>query len=482
MSRGTYGRTSGKDIALDARRLRPFLAAGGVDTYRVKVSADDTTPNFLEEKIVSADASVAISVTNDGADEDLDLSVAAYVAAEIATHATDDDAHHDPVTLAADVGAILGLAGQQLTLDSQSANLVFAGPSSGGAADPTFRSLVDADIPSNIARDSELHPALTLGGDTSPLFSIGAGQILTFDTQTANTVLAGPTSGGAADPTMRALVDADIPSDIARDSEVAAAISSHASDPDAHHNQSHVLATTSALGPDHTVSGLTARQVLIATGATTALFRALQSADLPTGSTLSVSSANSGTSHAITSSSAPGVAASLLATSASGGIVLSGVMDANRVRSNEGITVGSTSINAPSTGDVLFLGELVSRKSSTNYEVFGMRYLTSPATSTSWDGDTKTSADDGVLDLSTVFSIPAGVTAILVRLAARSSSVGDYVLLGPSSGAPDALAATVAVSGQYADNTGEVPCTSGDVHVTISGTCDVVITIWGYAI
>lgn len=48
-----------------------------------------------------------------------------------------------------------------------------------------------------------------------------------------------------------------------------------------HHNQSHVLATTSALGADHTVSGLTARQVLIATGATTAIFRAIQEADLP---------------------------------------------------------------------------------------------------------------------------------------------------------------------------------------------------------
>lgn len=84
------------------------------------------------------------------------------------------------------------------------------------------------------------------------------------------------------------------------------------------HAQVHVLATTSALGPDHTVSGLTARQVLIATGATTALFRALQAADLPNGATLSVSSTNSGDSHAITTSSNPGAAASILASNASG--------------------------------------------------------------------------------------------------------------------------------------------------------------------
>ena len=45
--------------------------------------------------------------------------------------------------------------------------------------------------------------------------------------------------------------------------------------PNQHHNQSHVLATTSALGPDHSVSGLTAGQVLQATGASAAKFAAL---------------------------------------------------------------------------------------------------------------------------------------------------------------------------------------------------------------
>lgn len=42
-----------------------------------------------------------------------------------------------------------------------------------------------------------------------------------------------------------------------------------------HHNQQHILATTSALGGDHTVSGLTTGQVLRATGATTAAFGSL---------------------------------------------------------------------------------------------------------------------------------------------------------------------------------------------------------------
>ncbi len=50
--------------------------------------------------------------------------------------------------------------------------------------------------------------------------------------------------------------------------------------PDDHHNQAHVLATTAGLGADHTTSGLTIGQVLRASGATTAAFAVLQHSDL----------------------------------------------------------------------------------------------------------------------------------------------------------------------------------------------------------
>lgn len=132
------------DIARDANWLRPFLPAIGGDTYRVRVSADDTAPDYLEAKITSADSSVAVTVANDGADEDLDLSVAVYVAAEIADHTADADAHHN-----------------------------------------------------------------------------------------------------------WPLLDGDIPSSIARDSEVTSAISAHAADANAHHNRSHGITS----GSDHTVTG-----------------------------------------------------------------------------------------------------------------------------------------------------------------------------------------------------------------------------------
>jgi hypothetical protein len=49
------------------------LAGGVVDDKRVKVSVDDTTPGFLEEKVVQGDG-VSISVLNPGANELLEVA------------------------------------------------------------------------------------------------------------------------------------------------------------------------------------------------------------------------------------------------------------------------------------------------------------------------------------------------------------------------------------------------------------------------
>ena len=65
-------------------------------------------------------------------------------------HSHADD--HAVVTLAADADTILSLSTQELGLDTQTANVILAGPETGAAADPTFRALVDADIPAVIAR------------------------------------------------------------------------------------------------------------------------------------------------------------------------------------------------------------------------------------------------------------------------------------------------------------------------------------------
>ena len=70
--------------------------------------------------------------------------------------------YHAGVTLSTTLGAnLLGLSTQQLTLDDQMANYVFAGPTTGEAAAPSFRALVAADIPSLVATYQPLDATLT---------------------------------------------------------------------------------------------------------------------------------------------------------------------------------------------------------------------------------------------------------------------------------------------------------------------------------
>lgn len=122
-------------------------------------------------------------------------------------------------SVAATVPSILSIAGSPITssgtlaitLANQSANLVWAGPTTGAAAAPTFRALVAADIPalSYVTSVAATVPTeFAIAG--SPITSSGT-LAITKATQTANFVWAGPTSGGAAQPAFRALVNADMP-------------------------------------------------------------------------------------------------------------------------------------------------------------------------------------------------------------------------------------------------------------------------------
>lgn len=57
-------------------RTREGGATRDVDDRKLKVSPNDTTPGFLEDKVESADASVQVSVSGEGADEKINLAVA----------------------------------------------------------------------------------------------------------------------------------------------------------------------------------------------------------------------------------------------------------------------------------------------------------------------------------------------------------------------------------------------------------------------
>src|SRR5262249_50755941 len=98
------------------------------------------------------------------------------------------------------------------------ANLVYAGPSSGGAAAPSFRFLVTADLPGSLGTVTGVALTLTVPAfmtktvTGSPITTSGTLALsFDFNPQAANTVLAGPVSGGSGPVTFRALSANDFP-------------------------------------------------------------------------------------------------------------------------------------------------------------------------------------------------------------------------------------------------------------------------------
>lgn len=82
-----------------------------------------------------------------------------------------------------------------VTTDTQGANEIYAGPTTGADAAPTFRAMVNADLPDLAASD--------------------------FAAQAANALLAGPTTGANAVPTFRAMVAADVPANLISNTKLA---------------------------------------------------------------------------------------------------------------------------------------------------------------------------------------------------------------------------------------------------------------------
>lgn len=109
-------------------------------------------------------------------------------------------------------------------------------------------------------------------------------------------------------------------------------------------------------------------------------------------------------------------------------------------------------------------------------------FLTTPLTSTSWDGDTKGTSDRATVDLSAVFGVPAGVKAVLMSIQTTGDAANDYIRFGPNSGNSFALTCRTQVASQIMHASGIVPCdANGDVYCYTSGTVEsVYVWIWGY--
>ena len=121
----------------------------------------------------------------------------------------------------------------------------------------------------------------------------------------------------------------------------------------------------------------------------------------------------------------------------------------------------------------------------------GPVFLTSPLTSTAWDGDAHSSESPTKLDMSSVFAgyPTTAVKAVLLRIASRdSAAVGTTGLefsVGPAAGFPR-VHRTIPVGGDViASSLAIVPCdAAGDIYYYIAAsgtnTLDAWIEVWGY--
>ena len=118
-------------------------------------------------------------------------------------------------------------------------------------------------------------------------------------------------------------------------------------------------------------------------------------------------------------------------------------------------------------------------------------YLTTPLTSTSWDGDSYSDTAKTLIDLSSVFGAPAGIKAILARLAARDSgSSGQTSLYFGISPNDDSVSIAMScrptgTADSHSEQVGICPCDeNGDIYYQINAsgtnTMDCWFQIWGY--
>src|SRR6516164_7036758 len=168
-----------------------FYAAAGIYTVQIYDSLSRITPLVLADQNVVAGGGSG-SVT----------SVALAMPAEFTVSGS-------PITGAGTLTA---------TKANQNANLIYAGPSGGGPAAPTFRTLVSADMPAGTGTVTSVAHTLTVPGiftsgvTGSPITTSGTiADTITLNNQNANLVWAGPASGAAAQPTFRSLVAQDFP-------------------------------------------------------------------------------------------------------------------------------------------------------------------------------------------------------------------------------------------------------------------------------
>lgn len=114
--------------------------------------------------------------------------------------------------------------------------------------------------------------------------------------------------------------------------------------------------------------------------------------------------------------------------------------------------------------------------------------LTTPLTSTDWDGDSYSTTAKTKIDLSAVFNAPAGIKAALIKVDIRdsgSASNDRWFMLSPNDTVNQGLSVSAyPVNDRWARVSMVVPCdANGDVYFQNAAgdaTMDVFLEIWGY--
>lgn len=124
------------------------------------------------------------------------------------------------------------------------------------------------------------------------------------------------------------------------------------------------------------------------------------------------------------------------------------------------------------------------------YNAYAFVPLTSRLTSTSWDGDAYSTTAKTLINLNSVFGVPAGVRAVLASVFLRDSGSAAnacWLILSPNDTANEGVywACSGLTNDAYARGSYVVPCNAdGNVYYQINasgkGTMDVWIQIWGY--
>lgn len=206
---GVDGYTDVNLLVGDAAELR--VTAGAFSDIHTALNAVET----LVESSQSANLIFAGPATGAAAAPTFRVMVAADLPAGLPTGTVTSVAQTVPAEFSVSGSPITASGTLAITKATQAANLVWAGPTTGAAAQPTFRALVMADLPGGLATGTVTSVALSAPAE----FSVAGSPVTTSGTlaitkanQTANLVWAGPTTGSPAAPTFRALVSADLPS------------------------------------------------------------------------------------------------------------------------------------------------------------------------------------------------------------------------------------------------------------------------------